>query len=347
MMKRDAVSRDPGLLEAARRLHQDSLVIDLHQDTLLWSRLLGYAAQREHRPLCSRLLGVAPPLFGQSDLPRLRRGGIAGVGLGVVTNPFLRGPARRSAVRSLALLRQLACSCPEQLLVARRAADIDAARRSGKVAAFAVLEGVHCLDPADPDALLHLVELGLAGVGLVHFTANAAGTSSSSRSSRRNEPLSRWGRELVERCNRLGLLLDLAHLDGAGTIEAARLSRQPVVVSHTGVQGVHPSWRNVDDASLRAVADGGGCIGIIFYPGYLGSGWRGGLERVVAHAAHVVRVVGEDAVAIGTDIDGFLLTLPRGIRGSADMPLLTAALLAAGWPERRVRKLLGENARRV
>lgn len=347
-MKHEHSPLDPGLLEAARQLQRDALVVDLHQDTLLWARLLGYAPAREHRPWLGRLFDVAPPLLGQSDLPRLRQGGVSGVGFGVVSNPFWRAAAGRAVSRTLTLLQDLARAAPEQLLLASRAADLDAAQQSGRVAAFPVLEGVHGLDPGDPGVLSRLRDQGLRGVGLVHFTDNAAGFSCSGRRRGRHPtPLGPWGPALIEECNRLGLLVDLAHLDGPGTVEAARLSRQPVLISHTGARAVYPSWRNVDDAALRAVAARGGCAGIILYPPYLGPGLRCGLERFVAHAEHVVRVAGEDAVALGSDIDGFLPVLTRGIRSSADLPLLTAHLLAAGWPEMRVRKLLGANARRV
>jgi len=337
---------DPVLLAEARQLHATTLVIDLHQDTLLPAGLFGYDPARRHGPLPPPLGHLARPLFGQSDLPRLREGGVSGVGFGVVTNPFWAGRALRGVYEDLDRLRGLAAAHPDQLLLATGPADFSAALATGRVAAFPVLEGTHCLGP-DLGELGRLQEAGLAGVGLVHFTASRAAPASSSRSGRRGDPLSPWGHALIAECCQRGLLLDLAHLASPALHQALQAATRPLVISHTGVAGVYPYWRNVDDEALRLVAQRGGCVGIILYGPYLGRGLVGSLELAVAHAEHVVQVAGEDTVALGSDIDGFLPWLLPGLRGSDDLPRVTAAFLARGWPEDRLRKLLGGNACRV
>jgi membrane dipeptidase len=114
-------------------------------------------------------------------------------------------------------------------------------------------------------------------------------------------------------------------------------------VSHTGVGGVHPHWRNIDDAQLRAVADNGGCVGIIFARKFLGGAT---IEAVVDHLLHVVDVAGEDVAALGSDFDGFVVP-PEGLEDVAGMPNLTVALSRRGVPPRVLEKILGGNVLRV
>ena len=110
-----------------------------------------------------------------------------------------------------------------------------------------------------------------------------------------------------------------------------------------GVLGAFDHWRNIDDAQLRAVADRGGVVGVIFYPRYLGGD---GLGPVVKHMLHILDVVGEDAPALGSDWDGFIVPT-NDLCDAAHLPLLTDALLAAGGGEEAIGKILHGNAMRV
>ena len=139
------------------------------------------------------------------------------------------------------------------------------------------------------------------------------------------------------------MLVDLAHINRAGFLEAAARSRAPVIVSHTGVSAVHPHWRNIDDDQIRAVARGGGCVGVIYSRSFLGSDH---LEGVCEHLLHLLRVGGEDVPALGSDWDGFV-TPPEGLEDASHLPGLTAALLAHGLGEAQVHKILGGNVLRV
>jgi membrane dipeptidase len=115
------------------------------------------------------------------------------------------------------------------------------------------------------------------------------------------------------------------------------------MVSHTGVLGVHEHWRNIDDEQIRAVANNGGCIGIIFSRRYLGSA---SIESVVDHIKHVIDVAGEDVPALGSDFDGFVVP-PVGLEDIAAMPNLTVALSRRGIGNRVLEKILGGNVLRV
>src|SRR5262249_58218060 len=135
--------------------------------------------------------------------------------------------------------------------------------------------------------------------------------------------LTRWGHDLVQRCEDLAVLVDLAHMNKRGFLDVCAIARRPPIVSHTGVLGAFEHWRNIDDEQLRAVADKGGVVGVIFCPRFLGAD---GLTPVVEHMKHIISVCGEDAPALGSDWDGFIVPTPD-LCDAAHLPLLTDALL--------------------
>jgi membrane dipeptidase len=109
------------------------------------------------------------------------------------------------------------------------------------------------------------------------------------------------------------------------------------------VRGVHDVWRNIDDAQVRAIADTGGVVGVMYHSGFLG---ESSAEAVVRHLEHVVKVGGEDCAALGSDWDG-LIVPPRDMRTVAELPVLVRAMRARGFTDDRVRKIVGANYLRV
>ena len=139
------------------------------------------------------------------------------------------------------------------------------------------------------------------------------------------------------------MLVDLAHINKRGFLDACSIARKPPIVSHTGVLGAFEHWRNIDDEQLRAVADKGGVVGVIFCPKFVGGD---GLEPVVQHLKHIVDIVGEDAPALGSDWDGFIVPT-QPLKDPRGLPLLTDALLAAGFSSKAIGKILRDNVMRV
>jgi membrane dipeptidase len=323
----------------ARALHAEYPPIDLHADTLAWSRLMGY-------DLCAR---HEPPLWraafaGHVDLPRLREAGMGAQFFGLVSLPWtakVRGLAR-AVSEQIDLLVDTASRRPGELRLVRTADEVDACRRDGVIGALLGIEGAHALE-GDIDRVDAFARRGLRYLGFVHFTANDAGYPAYGRGRRDGEGLTAFGFELVKRCEAAGVLVDLAHINRRGFLDACKVATRPVIVSHTGVLGAHEHWRNIDDDQLRAVAASGGAVGVIFYPRYLGGD---GLEPVVRHLLHIVNVVGEDTPALGSDWDG-LIVPTRELRDPRGLPLLTDALLRAKVPERIIGKILRRNVMRV
>ncbi len=219
---------------------------------------------------------------------------------------------------------------------------MEAARAEGRLGALLGIEGAHALE-GDLDKVDEFARRGVRYLGFLHFSANDAGYPAYGRGRRDEDGLTRWGHELVKSCEASGVIVDLAHINRQGFLDACREARRPVIVSHTGVRGAFEHWRNIDDDQLRAVADRGGCVGVIFCPRYVGGD---GLGPVVRHIRHVFDVAGEDTPALGSDWDGFIIPT-QALKDPLGLPLLVDALLSEGLPERAIGKILRGNVMRV
>lgn len=316
-------------------LYRASDVVDLHVETFVWTRIFGYDLNRAHGqgPLRAHFLG-------QADLPRLRAAGLTAVVLSIATNP-----ARRRGTRTATLLANLA-----RLRILASASTSSSGGTSGLRTYLAVQGGNAFDSPAD----VALVPPGaLVRVTLMHLTDSSLGaTSSPLGPSRGRGGLTAEGRAMVEALDAHRILVDLAHASRRTFFDALDAhdgcgAALPPVVTHTGVSGVHRSWRNLDDDQIRAIAERGGVIGIMYHRGFLGRpSFRVGAEAIVRHLEHTIAVGGEDCAALGSDWDGMIVT-PRDMPTALELPVLVDRMLARNWPEPRIRRVLGQNALRV
>jgi len=320
----------------ARALHDAYPAIDLHADTLMWSRWIGYDLGVRHQPFLP-----AAAFFGHVDVPRLVEGGIGAQFFGLVSLPVAgRGNVRAIDEQIDALDAHIAAR--DGLRKVWSADDVDRARHDGATGALLGIEGAHALD-GDLDRIDHFARRGVRYLGLLHFSANQAGFPAYGTGRRDAEGLTAWGRELVQRCEAASVIVDLAHINHRGFLDACQMATRPLIVSHTGVTGANPHWRNIDDEQIRAVASTGGVVGIIFCPRFLGGD---SIDDVVRHLRHVIEVAGEDTPALGSDWDGMIVPTPE-LRDAAHLPLLTDALLRAGFGDATIGKILRGNALRV
>ena len=328
-------------LDEARAMHDEICVLDLHADTAKLMDKLGYdLAVRHERPM-PRVANM----LGHVDLPRLREGGVAGQFFSYWTFPFPKERGCKSSVLAqIDALDRAIDKHGEQITWARTGADVRAAKAAGKLAAFGGIEGGQALE-GTAASVEELSRRGVRYLGLLHLWPNALGeTSRASRfSAKREGGLTAFGLDVVRECERCGVIVDLAHVNRRGFFDALAIAKQPAMVSHTGVSGVHDMWRNIDDEQLRAVADNGGCVGVIFARQFLGGK---SVEAVVDHIMHVIDVAGEDLPALGSDFDGFVVP-PEGLEDVAALPNLTVALARRGIPPRVLEKILGGNVMRV
>src|SRR5262249_46790443 len=115
------------------------------------------------------------------------------------------------------------------------------------------------------------------------------------------------------------------------------------IVTHTGVSGVHPHWRNLDDDQLRAIAETGGTVGVMYQCDFLGEPWWGGKASAIAeHLGHILKVVGENPASLGSDWDGAIIT-PRDMPTCLELPRLVQILLDRHFRPETIAKVLGGN----
>lgn len=317
-------------------------VFDLHLDTFIWTRILRYRMDRRH--------GWSPTgrhLAWEVDLPRAIDGGLTGGIWSVTTNPFRSAGARRDAfAENLPRLKASLAAHP-LVEVVDTVADYRAARARGHHGAFVGIQGANALSSSIDDLDL-AIEGGVVRITLVHLTTSRLGTTSSPLSKLgRTAGLTDFGRQVVERLDAGRVLVDLAHISEAGFWSAVEVHDPslPLIVTHTGVDGVWPHWRNLSDAQVRAVADSGGCIGVMMQESFLGKRPTSA-ATVVDHLAHIIEVGGEGAPALGSDYDG-MVTPPPDLPRHAQWPRLVEEMARRGWRDERIAAVLGGNALRV
>jgi membrane dipeptidase len=336
-----AWARSLGISREAVELYLDSDVIDLHVDSFIWYRLLG-RSPLERQGSLPLLPGVA---LGHADLPRLREAQIGGATWVITTNP-LRDTSDRvqTFLANVAELRALFASARDEIGLVTTAAEYRATREAGQHAAFVGVQGGNAFD-GDFSALEQLPAGLLLRVTLMHLTRSELGATSAPFTSFGANGLGPRGAELVHYLDTRRIFVDLAHASPQTFWDAlaAHDRSLPVLVTHTGVSGVYRHWRNLDDRQLRAVADTGGVVGVIYHSPYLGDSlFRGRAETVVRHLEHVRDTAGEDAPALGSDWDGFIVT-PRDMPTCLELPRLVEHMLRRGWRAEAVKKALGAN----
>jgi membrane dipeptidase len=333
-----------GISREAVEVYLASDVIDLHIDSFIWTRIFGYDLLRRHG---HGLLGAR--FYSQADLPRLREAGVSGGCWVITTNP-LRRRSRRPELfaRNLERLRAILASAPDDVAVVRNVAEYRKARAANRHAAFIAVQGGNAFD-RDLGALDLIPDDLVLRITLVHLSRSALGNTSAPSFGKRADGLTGLGRDFVRALNQRRIFVDLAHISRQGFFDAVEVhdKSQPLIVTHTGVTGVHPHWRNLDDEQLRAIAQSGGTIGVMYQSSFLGDPINGGrAESIVRHLEHIVETVGEDFASLGSDWDGAIVP-PRDLPTCLELPRLCELMLKRGWSPERVQKILGGNVLRA
>jgi membrane dipeptidase len=306
-------------------------LIDLHQDT----------PRLTVDPGVDLVAGAAA---AHVDLPRLEAGGALAVVWAACEEGRL-APAESAALvtRMIAGARDQITRSAGRLRLVSSAADLDACAAGGPIGVVLALEGAHSL----LGSLAMLEALHALGLRVLVVTWNHRNPFAAGCRDTVDGGLTPLGRELILRASELGILIDLAHASPRTLAAGAALLDRPFMVSHTACAALHAHVRNLSDAQLRTVAERGGVVGIMLYPPFLaGPEARVDAATVAAHVRHALDVAGEEAVAIGTDLDG-MNRLPMDLSGLQDLPRLVAALGAAGLSAAAIEKVTWRNAARV
>lgn len=233
------------------------------------------------------------------------------------------------------------------LRVVTSVAEIRRAVADDVLAAIWHFEGAEAL-VAGPRSLELYYRAGLRSLGIVWSRANVYGYGvpfDFPLSPNTGPGLTVAGRELVAECNRLGVMIDLSHLNERGFWDVAELSDAPLVATHSNVHAICPSPRNLTDAQLDAIRESDGMVGLNFAVGFLREdGGRNAdtpLDTMLRHVDYLVDRIGIDRVGFGSDFDGALI--PEAVGDAAGLPGLLEALSSRGYSEDDVNKLAFEN----
>lgn len=361
-------SEDPALVRA-RALLARHPVADGHND-LAWE-IRSWALD----PLDLR--APAPPPL-QTDLPRLRRGG---VGLQVWSAWVRPGMGPREQLEQLELVRRMVARHPDDLALVTTADEAERAMRAGRIASMIGLEGGHAI--ACSLAVLRAYhDLGARAMTLTHSASVPWADSSGDDGG--HGGLTRFGEEVVREMNRLGMLVDLSHVADATAERALRVSEAPVAFTHSAARALCDSRRNVPDALLREAGARGGIVMVTFAGLFVDDAARAAwapvfaelrrrlepakdpaerrrvrdevlasaprirvtVARAADHVEHVRRVAGVDHVGLGGDYDG-VEGFPEGMEDVSGYPVLLAELVRRGWTDEDLAKLASGNFLRV
>jgi membrane dipeptidase len=252
----------------------------------------------------------------------------------------------------------------ERFAVCKTFAEIKQARTANKIALVITMEGVEPLGD-DLDLLRAFYELGLRSVGLTHARRNAAGSGGIFKpSGSPRDGLTNFGRDVVRECERIGILIDLAHINPKGFEEIVELTSKPLIVSHTNARKFYDIERNLSDEQIRLVGQRGGVVGvnaILVSPDAKTST----LDCYVDHIEHIVGLTGIDGVGIGFDFCEYLFEqLPESVRTELAAKLttphfipdltnhsqtrnLTRKLIERGFSDEQIEKILRGNWLRI
>jgi membrane dipeptidase len=368
-----AAAQGDALLERARRLHQQTPMIDGHND-LPWE-----IREKAQGDIARLDFQVSQPAQ-HTDVPRLRAGGVGGVFWAAYVPVEAARPASY-AMEQIDLVHRMAAHSPA-LEMAYTAADVERIHREGRIASLIGIEGGHAIE-SSLGALRQFHALGVRYLTLTH--SSTIDWADAATDTEKHGGLTRFGEEVVREMNRLGMLVDLSHVSPGTMSDALRVSQAPVIFSHSSARALADHPRNVPDSILARLKSNGGMVMINFYSGFVEPSaagvmremftvqrafreqhagdpeaarraydqWRrdnpvprGTIATVADHIDHVVKVAGVDHVGYGSDYDG-VTTLPQGLDDVSRYPYLTAELLRRGYSDADVRKIIGGNLLRV
>lgn len=376
MQAEQPVRKPVVLTERARKLHQQCLVIDGHND-LPWTMRQKAASSFKQADISS-----PQPQF-HTDIPRLRQGNV-GAQFWSAYVPSETRKERRAAhdtLEQIDLIHRMIKRYPETFEMAATADDIERIHKSGKIASMIGVEGGHSIE--NSLSLLRIFYgLGVRYMTLTH--SDSLDWADSATDEAKSQGLSPFGEEVVLSMNRLGMLVDISHVSQETMDDVLRVSQAPIIASHSSARAIADHVRNVPDDILVKVKQNGGIVMVNYFSGFVVpesakqmtdmfqkrrelkqkfpketnfrreyNQWKskqkmkpGTIHDVVDHIDHIVKVAGVEHVGIGSDFDG-VSSLPIQLEDVATYPLITQALLDRGYSDQQIKQIMGENLMRV
>jgi membrane dipeptidase len=305
--------------------------------------------------------GLIVSNWGRSVFEDMRAGGLTGANCTCCVWENFAG-----TMANIARWKAWIAENDDLLLQAYTTEDIRRAKREQRTAIVLGFQNVSAFE----DQLGYIRLFKQLGVGIVQIAYNTQNLIGSGCYEAKDGGLSDFGHEAVAELNRVGILCDLSHVGPRTSEDVIRASRAPVCYSHVAPAGLKDHPRNKSDEQIRFIVDHGGFVGVTMFPPFLRRGTDSTVDDYVEAIDYVINIAGEDAVGYGTDFTqghdtrffdwitrdkGYARRLTEfgkitglgGIETIGKTPKLTAAMQRAGWPESKIRKVMGENWLRV
>lgn len=318
-----------------------------------------------------------------TDLPRLAKGHVGAQFWSVYVSANLPEPeAVVATMEQIDVMKRLIARYPDRLQLALTSADVEWAMKAGKIASLLGMEGGHSID-GSLGVLRQMYALGARYMTLAHFKNNA--WADSATDDPQHDGLTDFGKDVVREMQRIGMLVDLAHVSEATMMDALDVAGAPVIVSHSGARAVDGHSRNVPDAVLERIKANGGIVMAVAFPSYVSeplrlwsaddaaeqarqkalfpgqpdkakaavAAWeaehpapKATLQQVADHIDHIRAVAGIDHIGLGGDYDG-METGPVGMEDVSGYPALFVELARRGYSQEDLEKIASGNMMRV
>lgn len=361
-------------LTHARALLKQTILVDGHND-LPWA--IRTDKKAPGNVAAYDLTGAVP---GQTDLERLRQGGVGAQFWSVYIPGEIGGGYARMQLEQIDIARRVIERYPQSLQFATTVADIRAAHREGRIASLLGIEGGHAIENS-LGVLRAYYDLGVRYMTLTH-NVNLDWADSAAKPPLHGG-LTPFGEQVVLEMNRLGMLVDLSHVSDGTMDDALRVSRAPVIFSHSSARAICDVPRNVPDSILKRLPANGGVVMVTFVAAFIDPAIakvqvpamaevsrrsqgkspeeiekivaevmgklklpKTSIAKVADHIEHIRAVAGVKHVGIGGDYDGNS-DWPAGLEDVSGYPLLFAELIRRGWSDEDLKLLAGENVLRA
>jgi membrane dipeptidase len=335
--------------DRALAIHGRSIVVDTHNDTVLHLITAPPFLSTEGRPPRERRTLGERSDSGQIDLPRIREGRVDCLIFAMYVSPQYRARLKR-LLQMLDTFHSEVEKNSDRIAIATTYSGVVDAVKSGKVAAVISVEGGEPLQ-GDIGVLRMLYRLGVRSLTLTHFPRNELADGSGADS---GSHLTEFGAAVVEEMNRLGMIVDVSHINETGFWDVIEKTKSPVIASHSNCKALCGHHRNLTDEQIEALARKGGVMNLSFCEGFIkkgvGFGSPESLKKVTVedwldHLDHAVGLIGTDHVGLGSDLDGGC-GFP-GLDDITKVPNITRGLVARGYSDEDIEKILGTNNLRV
>lgn len=357
-------------------VHSAGFVFDGHND-LPW-------ALRQNASSSFKKMDIAKPQPSlHTDIDRLKKGNVGAQfwSVYVPASTAQSGTSLGTTLEQIELVHAMIKKYPETFQLAQTHDEILASRKAGKIASLIGVEGGHSIEDSIQN-LRRLRKLGAKYMTLTH--SDTLSWADSATDEAKHGGLSKFGEEIVTEMNKIGMIVDLSHVSPETMKDALRVTKAPVMFSHSSARTVADHPRNVPDDVLKLTAKNGGVVMVNFFSGFVEptsaqrmakmfdvnrelqkkfpkkedydrerTKWRlenpilkGTAHTVVDHIEHIIKVAGIDHVGIGSDYDG-ISVLPKQLEDVSTYPILTQELLNRGYSNADIHKFMSGNIMRV